>query len=259
MRILLTILLLSLTACLCGQRDMVYRRGVAISISYDLEREKAGNYTLYYPRDGGEITSPPHSPYRAVLITAGDTLVYHPVKEAGFARGEPGRASPRSGIQLRLEKKLKSGFEFGGGLYYSKGWYDTAPGAIDTEATDYAFYARRIDYLFYGLTGQLKFDFFRNHRLQPSIGLQSLFLNEQSRISAHRAIFPAYETEVFTNPAGPLVRTEPANSFILELRITAALTYPLTERILVAAHVHLLSATKHPVGGLQLKYRLTDY
>jgi hypothetical protein len=239
---------------------MVYRRGITVSISYDPEREKAGNHLLYTPEDGRGFSNPLRPPFIATLINGNDTLNYFPATKAGILRHKPGLASPRHGVQLRLEKKLRSGFEFGGGLYYSKGYYDTAPAtAPTTELTDFAYYAGRINYLTYGLTGQLKFDFFRNHRLQPSIGLRSLFLNQQTRLSNFRAVFPAYGTEAFVNPTAPAARTEPVNSFLLELRVTFTLTYALTERILLAANTHLLSANGNGIGGLQVKYRLTDY
>lgn len=259
MRILLFVLILSLYGELCGQRDMVYRRGMTVSISYDFEQEKTSKYQLYLPEDKRDISNPPSPVYNATLINGGDTITYYPLAAPLLVANKPGSASSRYNVQLRLEKKLRSGFEFGGGLYYSKGWYDTAPNTPATDLTDYAYYARRIDYLTYGLTGQLEFDFFRNHRLQPSIGLQSLFLNHRTRGSNQRAVFPTYGAEVSTNPDNPAGRSAPANSFILDLRIMAALTYPLTERIIVVANVYLLSAAKHAVGGVQLKYRFTDY
>lgn len=261
MRILLPALLLCLTAQLFGQRDLVYRRGITISISYDLEKEKASNHLLYIPKDGVTSLSPLRPPFIATLINGGDTLNYFPVTNAAnnadIIRHKPGMASPRSGVQIRLEKKLRSGFEFGGGLYFSQGYYDTAPSVPpETALIDFAYYAGKVNYLTLGLTGQLKFDFFRNHRLQPSVGLQSLFLNQQTRLFNFRAIFPAYGAEAFVNSTSP---AEATNSFLLELRITFALTYALTERVLLAANTHLLSANGNGVGGLQVKYRFTDY
>lgn len=238
---------------------MVYRRGMTVSISYDLEREKDYRYQIYLPKDGRDVSEPLKPPYNAALIRNGDTLRYFPLPGLLSAANKPGKSSSRYNVQLRLEKKLRSGFEFGGGLYYSEGWYDTSPDDPATDLIDYAYYARRIDYLTYGLTGQLEFDFFRNHRLQPSIGLQSLFLNHRTRASNHRAVFPAYGTEVLINPGDPTGIFGPANSFVLDLRITAGLTYPVTERILLVANLHLLSAAKHAVGGVQVKYRITDY
>lgn len=242
---------------------MVYRRGITVSISYDLEREKAGSFIIYVPEDGRDFQNPLRPPFIATLVNGGDTLNYFstnsPVAtiDDGILRYKPGQASRRSGTQLRLEKKLRNGFEFGGGLYYSKGYYDTAPAPpIQTELDDFAYYAGRIDYLTFGLTGQLKFDFFRNHRLQPSLGLQSLFLNQQTRLSNFRAIFPAYDAETLIAPSN---QAERVNSFLLDLRVTFALTYALTERILLAANAHLLSANGNGVGGVQVKYRLTSY
>lgn len=240
---------------------MVYRRGMTVSISYDLEKEKAASHILYTPQDGQGFQNPLRPPFIATLINGNDTLNYfpgaHTSTKTGILRYKPGLASPRSGLQLRLEKKLRSGFEFGGGLYFSKGYYDTAPATPpETELTDFAYYAGRINYLTYGLTGQLKFDFFRNHRLQPSISLQSLFLNQRTRLSNFRAVFPAYAAETFVSPTE---NTEISNSFLLELRVTFTLTYALTERILLAANAHLLSANGNGLGGLQVKYRITDY
>jgi|GEM_PF-3012252 len=253
MRILLPALLLCFSAQLFGQSERVYRRGISVSISYDLERGKPVSYSLYFPEGTME---PQKQCYNATLVRGGDTLVYHPLEDRRYPSAKPADASVRQSVQLRLEKKFKSGFEFGGGLYYNKGWFDTTPAAFDTPAIDYAYYAGRIDYLTYGISGQLKFDFFRHRRLQPSIGLQSLLLNQRTRTSNQRAVFPAYAAEVSYDSTN---RSASYNSFVVDLRVTAALTYVLTERVLLAANLHLLSATRHAIGGLQLKYRLTDY
>jgi len=259
MRITLLVGLLLLgTFYLAAQKDLRYFRGVSFSIELGLPGAPENTfYPLSRITDPDVIAGIPRRNnrlFQTLIIAPKDTNYYYFQQGTTF-KSRVTELSQRYNLQLRLEKKRRSGFEYGGGLFFSAGTFNTRPLELSTELEDFAISANTIEYQRIGVSGSLKFDVFRDHRLQPSIGIQALFLNERVEVKERRTLVPAYQLELEMSNDNPAVD----HNFILDARILAGLAYPLSEKILLALNASVLTLEAPWYAGLQLKYRLTRY
>ncbi len=237
-----------------GRGTDAYHRGVSIAVELGLETERRETYSLFL-RDPPVSPNPetPQPPPILLIRPGNDTLRYFFQQDTEFS-GRPSRRSQRYNFQVKVEKKLLSGMEFGGGLYFSSGSLDTELENPAAPFEDFTYRARKIDYLKYGVSGILKFNLYHHRRLQPYLGIQPLFHLERVNLLEQSVVFPAYDIEL---PVA--LPPDPYTFFVLDLRLLCGLSYSLTDKFLLGLNVVGFSATRRAYLGLEWKYRLTDY
>lgn len=240
---------------LSAQWDGVYRSGLTISLEVGLEQEPLVTYRPLVPVSNEVFLNSGSRPVAVLVTEVGDSLYYGLSNSINF-RNRPEAYSQRSNLQLRLEKKMLSGLEFGGGLFLSKGSFSTRLSMPNTDLEDFAYGVSDIDYLKLGLTGSLKFHLFMIRRLQPYLGIQSLFLYERTLRSNQSILFPAYDREEILNVDDFI---GPNSVFVLDLRLLIGVDYPLTERIHIGVNATMLGAATQRYAGVQVKYLTSKY
>jgi len=233
----------------------IYRRGLTLSLEAGLEQEPLLTFRPLVLLSTEEFLELGNAPFATLIAENGDSLNYGFRNRTDF-RSRADEHSQRYNLQLRLEKKLISGLEFGGGLFLSAGDYSTRLMKPLTELEDFAYGVSKVDYLKAGLTGSLKFHLFRTRRLQPYAGIQALFLYEQNRRSHRRIIFPAQGRELAVNDDGYL---GPESFFVLDMRLLIGLDYPLTNRIHLGLNFAPIGAATQQYAGVQVKYLTSRY
>ncbi|MBC6996079.1 hypothetical protein QWY85_04625 [Neolewinella lacunae] len=255
-RTLLGLLLIFSATALSAQRrgPEAYHRGVSIAVELGLETERRETYSLFL-RNPPVLPNPetPQPPPILLVRPGNDTLRYFFQEDTDFS-GRPARRTQRYNFQVKLEKKLLSGMEFGGGVFFSSGSLDTELENPAAPFDDFAYRVSKVDYLKYGVSAILKFHLFQHRRLQPHLGIQPLFHLERVNALERSVIFPAYGIE---HPVA--LPPDPYTFFVLDLRLLCGLSYSLTDRFLLGLNAVGFSATRRAYLGLEWKYRLTDY
>lgn len=256
MRIPLSVVFMCLMSLnLMAQWDGVYRRGLSVSLELGLEQEPLLTFRPLVLLSNEEFRDRGNAPFATLVAENGDTLNYGFRNRTDF-RSRAEEHSQRYNLQLRLEKKLLSGLEFGGGLFLSQGNYTTRLMEPKTELVDFAYGVSDVDYLKAGLTGSLKFHLFRIRRLQPYAGIQALFLYERNRRSNRSILFPAQGQEMLVNDSDNI---GPESVFVLDMRLLLGLDYPITERIHLGLNIAPIGAATQQYAGVQVKYLTSGY
>lgn len=256
MRIPLSVVIMCLLSVnLLAQWDGVYRRGLTLSLELGLEQEPSLTYRPLVPLSEEELANRRNRPF-ATLVTENKDSIYYGFDNSFHFRARPERHTQRYNLQLRLEKKMLSGLEFGGGFFLSQGSFSTRLEMPNTDLEDFALGVSDIDYLKAGLTGSLKFHLLRIRRLQPYVGIQTLFLYEQNKRSNFGVVFSISEEEEEQN-LNDFIGAE--SIFVLDLRLLIGLDYPLTERIHLGLHLAPIGAATQQYAGVQVKYLTSRY
>lgn len=252
------LLLLLFSGFLSAQQDVRFRRGVTVGVEFGLATDPSQVLSNYQPTArGAALLNSSEAFKNAIAFREQDSLSsYFTARPLDFGRGvRTARTLSRYNLQLHLTKKISSGLEFGGGLFLSSGRF--APGFADAAPTDTDFVFRTFNYNYLrtGLTGSLKFHFLQRFRLQPYLGVQTLFLYENRRNVQSTWRYPTegYETSVDDTLIGN-------NSvFDFDIQLLAGLDYPLTERIIIGINAAFLGTVRSTYGGIRISWVVTDY
>ncbi len=240
---------------LSAQWDKVYHRGITVSAELGLEQEPMISFRPLVLLSSEELRSISNRFTTILVAQNGDTLNYG-FRDGTIFRDRAEDHSQRYNLQLRLEKKMLSGLEFGGGVFLSEGRYSTRLEMPNTDLEDFALGVSDVNYLKVGLTGSMKFHLLRTRRLQPFAGIQALFLYERNQRSNLGLIFSASEQETEQDLDDHI---GPDSVFVLDLRLLIGLDYPLTERLHLGLHLVPFGAATQQYTGVQLKYLTSGY
>lgn len=252
------LLLLILISCSLSAQNNRFRRGVTLGLEFGLATDPVQVYNYYQPTTAGfALLRTPQAFDNAVAFTDIDSLTSYftalPLEIGNSAR--TASTLSRYNLQLHLTKKISTGLEFGGGLFLSSGRF--APGLANPDQgdNDYVVRSFNYDYLRTGLTGSLKFHLLRRFRLQPFLGVQTLFLFERRSNTQSKWHYPAggLETLVAANFFGPEA------VFDFDIQLLGGFDYPLTDRLLLGLNAAFLGTTGSTYGGLRLSWVLTTY
>lgn len=254
---LFLLLLFFYPGLLSAQQDFRFRRGVTVGVEFGLATDPAQVYNYYRPTTKGlHLLRSPDNFSNAVAFLEADSLSSYftalPIEEGNSVR--TARTLSRYNLQFHLTKKLSSGLEFGGGLFLSSGRFAPTLASVPGD-NDYIFRSFSYDYLRTGLTASLKFHLLQRLRLQPFLGVQTLFLFERRRNTQSRWRYPAGDLEANIDA----VLIGPEAVFDLDLQLLAGFDYPLTERLIVGVNAAFLGTTGSTYGGVRLSWVVTDY
>ncbi len=241
---------------LSAQQDIFFRRGVTLGVEFGLATDPSRVYNYYQPTAKGlQLLNTPADFSNSVAFFDADSLssYFTPLPIEAGKSVRTASALARYNLQLHLTKKLSSGLEFGGGIFLSSGRF--APKVAVPPNDAYVFRSFAYDYLRSGVTGSLKFHLLRSFRLQPYLGVQTLFLFERRRNTQSRWRYApeGLEANVATGLSGP------ETVFDLDLQLLGGLDYPLTNRCVIGLTAAFLGTTRSTYGGVRLSWVLTDY